>query len=173
MVELNVEAGDTVKKGQVLLRIEAKDMAERETQARAALESARADLAKTRNDFERFKTLFEKESVAKKDYDDAVARYEMAQAAEKRAAAALEESKTQLSYAVVTAPFDGIVAAREVNLGDLATPGKGLLDISHAGHSSSWWPRSASSTLPICAQEPLSIDLFLRQSSSRLPPYEK
>jgi RND family efflux transporter MFP subunit len=133
VVELNVEAGDAVKKGQVLLRIEAKDMAEREAQARAALESARADLVKTRNDFERFKFLFEKESVAKKDYDDALARYEMAEAAEKRAAAALEEAKTQLSYAVVTAPFDGIVAAREVNLGDLASPGKGLLDIYMPG----------------------------------------
>ena len=133
VVELKVEAGDAVKKGQVLLRIDAKDMVEREAQARAALDSARADLTRTRNDYERYKLLFEKESVAKKDYDDALARYEVGQAAEKRAAAALEEAKTQLSYAVVTAPFDGIVATREVNLGDLATPGKELLSIYMPG----------------------------------------
>ena len=133
VIELNVEAGDNVKKGQALLRIDAKDMAEREAQARAALESARADLVKARNDYERYKILFEKESVAKKDYDDAVARYEVAQAAEKRAEAALEEAKTQLSYAVVRAPFDGIVGTREVNLGDLATPGKELLSIYMPG----------------------------------------
>jgi RND family efflux transporter MFP subunit len=133
VVELNVDAGDTVKKGQVLLRIDAKDMAEREAQTRAALESAHADLVKTRNDYERYKSLFEKESVAKKDYDDALARYEMSQAAEQRAAAALEEAKTQLSYAIVTAPFDGIVSGREINLGDLATPGKALLSIYMPG----------------------------------------
>ncbi len=133
VVELKVEAGDTVKKGQVLLRIDAKDMAEREAQAKAALESARADLVKTKNDFERYKILFEKESVSKKDYDDALARYEMSRAAEERAAAALEEAKTQLSYAVVTSPFDGIVSAREVNLGDLATPGKPLFSIYMPG----------------------------------------
>ncbi len=133
VVELNVEAGDTVKKGQALLKIDSKEMAERETQARAALESARADLVRTRNDFERYKILFEKESIAKKDYDDTLARYKMAEAAEQRAAAALEEASTQLSYAVVTSPFDGIISDREVNLGDLASPGKPLLTVYMPG----------------------------------------
>jgi multidrug efflux pump subunit AcrA (membrane-fusion protein) len=72
VVELNVDAGDRVKRDQVLLRIDSKEMAEREAQAKAALESAKADLIKARNDFERYKALFEKESVAKKDYDDAL-----------------------------------------------------------------------------------------------------
>ena len=53
----------------------------------------------------------------------------MAQAAEARAKAALDEAKTQLAYAVVTAPFDGIVGEKNVNLGDLATPGRQLLTI--------------------------------------------
>lgn len=133
VVELNVEAGDHVKKGQVLLRLDAKEMVEREAQAKAALESATADLVRTRNDFERYKVLFEKQAVAKKDYDDALARYEVAQAAEARAEAALAEAKTQLAYAVVTAPFDGIVGERNVNLGDLATPGRQLLTIYMPG----------------------------------------
>ena len=94
VVELNVDAGDHVKKGQVLLRLDAKEMVEREAQAKAALESAAADLVETRNDFERYKVLFEKQAVAKKDYDDALARYDVAQAAEARAQAALDEAKT-------------------------------------------------------------------------------
>ncbi|MGO9570286.1 MAG: efflux RND transporter periplasmic adaptor subunit [Desulfomonilaceae bacterium] len=129
VVELKVDAGDRVKKDQVLLRIDSKEMAEREAQAKAALESAEADLVRTRNDFERYKILFEKQAVAKKDYDDALARYEVAQAAAARAKAALDEAKTQLAYTVVTAPFDGIVGERNVNLGDLATPGRQLLTI--------------------------------------------
>ena len=96
VVELNVDAGDHVKKAQVLLRLDAKEMVEREAQAKAALESATADLVRTRNDFERYKVLFEKQAVAKKDYDDALARYDVAQAAEARAQAALDEAKTQL-----------------------------------------------------------------------------
>jgi RND family efflux transporter MFP subunit len=129
VIELSVDAGDHVKKGQVLLRLDAKEMGEREAQAKAGLESATADLVRTRNDFERYKILFEKQAVAKKDYDDSQARYEVAHAAEARARSALDEAKTQLAYAIVTAPFDGIVGERNVNLGDLATPGRQLLTI--------------------------------------------
>jgi len=133
VVELNVDAGAHVKKGQTLLRIDAKELAEKEAQAKATLESAKADLVKARNDFELYKVLYEKESVAKKDYDDMLARFETAQAAEQRAAAALDEAKTMLSYGVVTAPFDGIVSDRSVNVGDLATPGRPLMSVYMPG----------------------------------------
>lgn len=129
VVELNVDAGDKVTKGQELLRLESKELQERQRQAQAALESAEADLVKAANDFERYKTLFARESIAKKDYDDAVARYETAKAAELRAKAALDESATLLSYATVTAPFNGIIGERTINLGDLATPGRNLFSV--------------------------------------------
>jgi RND family efflux transporter MFP subunit len=129
VVELKADAGDEVQKGQILLRIDTKEMAERLDQAKANLESAKADLTKARNDYGRFKALFENQSVAKKDYDDALAKYEVAQAAEQRSEAALEEARTAMSYGVVTSPFDGVVAERNVNLGDLATPGRTLMSI--------------------------------------------
>ncbi len=133
VVELKVDAGDSVKKGDLLLKIDSRELVERENQARAALESAKADLIKASNDYERYKVLFEKESVSKKDYDDTLARYEMAQAADAKAKSSVEEAKTLLSYSVVTAPFDGVVGEREINLGDLATPGKTLLTVYKPG----------------------------------------
>jgi RND family efflux transporter MFP subunit len=133
VVDLRVDAGDKVKKGQLLLSIDSREIAEQESQAKATLESARAELVRTRNDFERYKVLYEKASVAKKDYDDALARYEVAQAAEEKAAAGLEEAKTMLSYSKVSAPFDGIVGDRSVNVGDLATPGRVLLTVYMPG----------------------------------------
>jgi len=129
VTEIKVDAGDRVRQGEVLLRIDTKELGEREAQAAANLESAKADLLKARNDFERFRTLFEKESVSKKDYDDAQAKYDMSLAAEARAKAALEEARTMLSYGVVTAPFDGIVSDRNVNVGDLAGPGRHLVSV--------------------------------------------
>jgi len=129
IVDVKADAGDEVKKGQLLLRIDTKEMSERLDQAKANLESTKADLVRARNDFERYKALFEKESVAKKDYDDALAKFEIAQAGEQRAEAAFEEARTAMSYGLVTAPFDGIVAERDVNLGDLATPGRTLISI--------------------------------------------
>jgi membrane fusion protein, multidrug efflux system len=133
VVELLVDAGDKVKKGQVLLRIDTKEMAERLDQAKANLDSAKADFTNAQNDYERYKALYEKQSIAKKDYDDAQAKYEVARAAEQRAQAAVDQAKTTMSYGVVTAPFNGIVSQRDVNVGDLATPGKTLLTIYKPG----------------------------------------
>lgn len=129
VVELKVDAGDSVKKGDRLLKIDSKELVERENQALSALESAKADLIKASNDYERYKVLLEKESISKKDYDDVLARYEMARASEAGAKAAMEEAKTLLSYSVVTAPFDGVVGERNVNIGDLAGTGKTLLTV--------------------------------------------
>ena len=133
VVDLKVDAGDHVKKGQLLLRIDTRDAAERLAQNQAALESAKAELVQAKNDFERYKALYEKQAAAKKTYDDALARYETAQAAEQRAQAAVDEAKTLLSYGDVTAPFDGVVSERSVNVGDLATPGRSLLTIYTPG----------------------------------------
>jgi RND family efflux transporter MFP subunit len=129
VVELNVEAGDKVKKGDVLFRIDTRELEEREAQAKAALESAQADFVKAKGDFKRYQILFERESIARKDYDYARAQYEIAQAARDRAQATLEQARTMVSYGTVRAPFDGVVAERLVNLGDLATPGRPLVSV--------------------------------------------
>ncbi len=133
VLELHVDAGQKVTKDQILLKIDTKEASERLEQAKAALVSAKADLVRTRNDFDRYKALFEKDSVARKDYDDALARFEVAKAAESRASAAVDEAQTMLSYGNISAPFDGIVAERNVNVGDLANPGKTLLTIYAPG----------------------------------------
>ncbi len=129
VTELKVDAGSVVKKGDLLFKIEARELEEREAQAKAALESAQVDLDKTKQDFERYKVLFNEQAIAKKEFDDVSARYEMAQAAVNKAKSALEEARTFLSYESVTAPFNGIVSEKNVNQGDLAVVGKDLLTI--------------------------------------------
>ncbi len=129
IAELKVDAGSMVKKGDLLLKIEAGELEERKAQAEAALESANVDLEKTRQDLERYKTLFEEQAIAKKEFDDVSARFEMAKATANKAKAALDEAKTFLSYGLVTAPFDGIVSERTINQGDLAAVGRELLTI--------------------------------------------
>ncbi|MHB8202839.1 MAG: efflux RND transporter periplasmic adaptor subunit, partial [Desulfomonilaceae bacterium] len=70
VTELKVDAGSTVKKGDLLLKIEARELEERSAQAKAALESAKVDMEKTKQDFERYKILFQEQAIAKKEYDD-------------------------------------------------------------------------------------------------------
>jgi RND family efflux transporter MFP subunit len=129
LADLRVSPGDHVKAGQVLLRIDTKELAEREAQAKAALEGAKATAANAKKDFDRYTPLFRAGAISKQQYDEIRTRYEVAQAAEQRAQAALNESKEQLSYGKVRSPFDGIVSDRSVNVGDLVMQGRSLLTV--------------------------------------------
>jgi RND family efflux transporter MFP subunit len=129
VLEIKVDAGDSVKKGDLLLRLDSKELAERKAQAKAALVAATADQERAKGDFERFQSLFEKQSISKKQFDDVTAAYDVAKATKERAKAALDEAETMFSYTEITAPFDGIVGERAINVGDLVTPGRFLLSV--------------------------------------------
>jgi membrane fusion protein, multidrug efflux system len=133
VLELKVVPGDHVEAGQTLLRIDTKELAEREAQAKAALDSAKASLEDAKKNFDRYTPLFESHAIAKAQYDEIRTQYEVAQAAERRAEAALKESKAQLAYGDVRSPFDGIIGDKSVNVGDYAAPGLPLLTVYMPG----------------------------------------
>jgi RND family efflux transporter MFP subunit len=133
VVDLKVSAGDHVKAGQELLRIDTTELADQETQAKASLASATADLENAKTNFDRYRPLFESQAISKQKYDDIRNRYEVALAAQQRAQAALDLAGTQISYGILKAPFDGIIADRTANVGDLAMPGQPLLTVYMPG----------------------------------------
>ncbi len=127
--DLRVNPGNHVKMGQVLLQIGARALAEKKAQAKAALDAAKATLADAKKNLDRYTPLFKAQAISKQQYEDIRTRYDVAQAAEQQAQAALDESIQQLSYGKVRSPFDGIVSERSVNLGDLVMQGQPLLTI--------------------------------------------
>lgn len=133
VTDLKVNAGDSVKTGDELLRIDTKELGQKEAEAAAALNSAKADLANAKRDFDRYGPLLESKAVSKQQYDEVARKSEVAQAAYQRALAALDQARTQLSYGDIKAPFDGTISDKTVNVGDLAMPGKPLLNIYTPG----------------------------------------
>lgn len=119
IVAVNVEAGQRVQAGQVLMRIDAREAAENVAAARAQLAQAEANFTRTQN-------LFRQKFVSQAALDaaDATLKSARAQAAAAGAGA---------SHATVTAPISGIVAQRHAELGDLATPGKPLVTVFAPG----------------------------------------
>ncbi len=115
IVEVKVEAGQRVTKGQVLMRIDAREAAENVAAARARLAEAEAHYQRTQN-------LFKQKFVSQAALDAAEAQLRAARA---QAAAA----GAGASHATVTAPITGIIARRHAELGDLAMPGKPLVTI--------------------------------------------
>jgi RND family efflux transporter MFP subunit len=107
--------GTTVAAGAVLVEIDALEIAAKRDQAQALAAQANAD-------FERSKLLFEKQSTTKADFDAAQAR-----AAGSAAAAA--EAGIMVGYTRITAPFAGVVVRKHVEIGDLLSPGRPVIDL--------------------------------------------
>ncbi len=110
-----VVLGDTVRKGQLLARLEAGEIAARLEQAEASLEQAERD-------WKRISALFDQQSVTRAEYD-------LAQARQRVAKGAVAEARAMMNYVEIVAPFQGVVTKKWADEGDLAAPGKPLLDI--------------------------------------------
>lgn len=113
--KLPVRLGELVKEGDILAEIDAREARARVDQAAANLEQAQADL-------KRFTILFEQQALTRADFDAAQSRFKVAQGA-------LREVESSLSYATVQAPFTGVVVRKLAEVGDLAAPGKPLLEL--------------------------------------------
>ncbi|WP_412481071.1 efflux RND transporter periplasmic adaptor subunit [Azonexus sp. IMCC34839] len=119
VLETRVDAGQSVRKGEVLMRIDARE-------AEEAARAADAVYANAKLNYERNKSLKEQKFVSQAAVDKAKADFDAA-AANRSAAGASQ------SHATIVAPIDGIVARRLAEVGDMATPGKPLFTIYQPG----------------------------------------
>ena len=115
IVDVKIEAGQTVKAGQLLMTIDAREAAETVAAARAQLVQAEANFQRTQN-------LFKQKFVSQAALDKVDADLKSARAQASAAGAGA-------SHAAVTSPLSGIVAVRHVELGELAAPGRELVTI--------------------------------------------
>jgi len=115
ILDLRVDAGQKVRAGELLMRIDVREAAGSDLAAKAALAQARAA-------WERTKNLYAQKFVSKAALDQAEAAFKAAQGAASAAGAGL-------SHGTVTAPIAGLVAERHVEAGEMAAPGKPLLTI--------------------------------------------
>ena len=124
-----VDDGDRVKAGQVLLRLDSKDAASRIEQAKAGLAAAESQLTNAEAYYERIKKLFDEQSATKQNLDNARTQYEAARAGAEAARNQVTEASSQLDYFDIKAPYDGVVAGRSVDPGDMAAPGAPLMSV--------------------------------------------
>ena len=130
-----VDIGAHVKKGQLLAEIEAPEVDQQLSQARADLATAEANLKLSQVTAERYTNLFKTDSVAKQDVDNAVQDAAAKTAVVTSAQANVARLEQLVSYEKVYAPFDGVITARNVDVGALVdaganTPGKELFHLA-------------------------------------------
>ena len=125
--EVNFDVGDTVKKGQVILRIDESETEQALVGSQAQVMQAQAALTQAKANYERSVQLFEQKYISQSGLDKAKADYDMAKA--QAAASEAGESQHALArgYASVIAPFGGVVASRLVEVGEMMTVGKPMM----------------------------------------------
>ncbi|MBS0232133.1 MAG: efflux RND transporter periplasmic adaptor subunit [Proteobacteria bacterium] len=120
---INYNDGDTVKAGQTLFVIEQKPYQLALEQAQAGMASAQASTKKSKADYDRQADLAAKNISSQATLDAATATYDAAVASQKQAQVNIDQAQLNLGYTEVKAPFDGIVTARQVSLGQLVGAG--------------------------------------------------
>ncbi len=122
LVYLAVEEGDTVKKGQLIARLEAADVLATLERARMNLRMQEADLNDAKQSLDRQKTLLNKQFIAQADFDAAEARYKRVVASIDAARAGVKEAEAAVDNTRIVAPFDGTVVNKNADIGEIVAP---------------------------------------------------
>lgn len=133
VTSLEVRAGDPVKAGQVLARIDARAPEQQASASDAQWHSAQALLDVAAKDLQRQQQLFAKQYISQAALDRAEAQYKAAQAQAAAQRAQAGAARTTAGLHVLRAPFAGIVAEVPVAVGDMALPGKPLVVLYEPG----------------------------------------
>ena len=119
---LGVEEGSKVRRGEVIARLENRDVMAAADQAAAGLNSATADLADAQQNYNRMKDLRAKGYIAQAELDTADTRLKRSHAALSGAEAALRAAQVAVEYTLIRAPFDAVVLTKDADIGDIVTP---------------------------------------------------
>jgi RND family efflux transporter MFP subunit len=117
--QMLVVPGQNVEAGELLVQLDAREVQAQMDQAAAVREQAESDLKRATD-------LFQQKILSQSEYDSAQSKFRVADAA-------AAEAKTLLGYMKVTAPFAGVITRKYADVGDLAAPGKPLLEMEDAG----------------------------------------
>lgn len=126
---LPVKAGDHVRAGQLLARIDTRIASQQMMTNQAQVAAAKAQLTAARQEYERKKRLHEKQYISQAALERAESDYKSAQAQTNAQLAQTGVANVQTGLHTINAPYDGVIAEVMTELGDMAMPGKPLLSI--------------------------------------------
>ena len=115
--KLYVDYNSVVKKGQVIAELDKTNLISELNRAKADLTSAQSSLNYETSNFNRYKTLFEKGLVSADEYESAKLSFERARQTVNSSSESVQKAQTNLGYATITSPIDGVVLSKSVEEG--------------------------------------------------------
>jgi len=126
---LTIKAGDHVKVGQLLARIDTRMATQQAMTNQAQVAAAQAQLSAARKEYERKRRLYEKQYISQAALERSESDYKTAEAQTKAQLSQTGMANVQTGLHTINAPYSGVVAEVMVEVGDMAMPGKPLLSL--------------------------------------------
>jgi HlyD family secretion protein len=123
VVELPVKEGDVVKAGTLIARL---DLAEESVQTGNALAQSKATYEEAGKNLKRSEDLFNKGMISQQDFDAVRRTHDVAKS---QYEASVADAGVKKEYSVIRAPFDGVVAKKSTEAGELLLPGKQIVTL--------------------------------------------
>jgi len=114
---LYVDYNSVVKKGQVIAELDRTNLISELNAQKASLASAQSSLNYQQSNFERYKTLYDKGLVSADEFESARLQYEQAKQQVAQSRESVQRAQTNLGYATITSPIDGVVLSKAVEEG--------------------------------------------------------
>ncbi len=132
ILEVNVNAGDRVKQGDIVAVLDKSDQEAAFQEAQSALNAARAQAARANADEKRIVKLFKQGAATRQSYDAIIAQARSARAMVSQALGAVKKIRANMNENILKAPFDGVVSERLQEPGDMGLPGVPVVVIQKA-----------------------------------------
>jgi len=125
------DLGSRVKRGQLLAEIDTPEIDQQLQQSRADLVTAEANAKLARTTADRYQDLIKSDSVSRQDLDNAVGGFEARNAEVQSAKANVNRLQQLQGFSRIYAPFDGVITARNTDIGALIDSGNGARELFH------------------------------------------
>ncbi|QOK96550.1 efflux RND transporter periplasmic adaptor subunit [Ralstonia pseudosolanacearum] len=130
IIARQVDVGATVRKGQVLARLDPTDLALAQQSAQAQLQAAKTDRDLAASDLKRFSELFAKGFISAAEQQRHQANYDAAQARYDQATAGYRNQSNQAAYATLEADADGVVTSVDAEVGQVVSAGQPVVRVA-------------------------------------------
>jgi RND family efflux transporter MFP subunit len=122
LIYLGVVEGDRVKKGQIIARLDDRDIVAQLDEAKSSLQLFKAQLKEVENNYNREKELFQRELSSQQSLDQAETAYKSLLANIDMAEARIRAAEVALENMIIRAPFDGTVLTKNAEVGEIVAP---------------------------------------------------
>jgi membrane fusion protein, multidrug efflux system len=133
IITRNVQLGSTVNAGDVLMQIDAKDVAQTVNNYSAQVESAESRLELAESDLKRYRELLNCGAISQSQYDQYVNAYKVAAAGVRQAQAQYTQGSNQLDYTLLKADKPGVVSSISAEMGQVVSAGQTIVTVVQDG----------------------------------------